>query len=69
MVFSNCRHPVASPGVTAKLNGALTSGGDLCNFTFSPDSRRVAYCADQDTDEVTELYSVELCIAQARRRS
>ena len=51
---------VASPGVTAKLNGPLTAGGNICNFTFSPDSQRVAYCADQDTDEVTELFTVAL---------
>jgi hypothetical protein len=51
---------VASPGVTAKLNGPLVAGGSLCNFAFSPDSQRVAYCADQDTDEVTELYTVAL---------
>jgi WD40 repeat protein len=51
---------VASPGVTAKLNGPLTAGGSICNFKFSPDSQRVAYCADQITDDVTELFTVEV---------
>src|SRR5262245_56446474 len=51
---------VASPGVTAKLNGTLVAGGNVCNFEFSPDSQRVAYCADQITDDVTELFTVAL---------
>jgi Tol biopolymer transport system component len=51
---------VASPGVTAKLNGPLVAGGNICNFKFSPDSARVAYCADQITDDVTELFTVAL---------
>ena len=32
----------------------------MCRFEFSPDSKRVAYCADQDTDETMELYTVAL---------
>jgi Tol biopolymer transport system component len=50
----------ASAGV--KLNGPLVAGGnvDLFDFRISPDSSRVVYKADQDTNNVTELYSVPL---------
>jgi Tol biopolymer transport system component len=44
----------ASTGV--KLNGSLVTGGDVYNFKVSPDSSRAVYRADQDTDEVVELY-------------
>jgi hypothetical protein len=44
-----------------KLNGSLVDGGDVtAPFHISPDSRRVVYRADQDTDGVNELYSVSL---------
>ena len=40
-----------------KLNGALVAGGNLSGIhRFGPDSSRVVYRADQDTDEVFELY-------------
>lgn len=42
----------------AKLNDALPSGGDVYGFEVTPDSSRVVYLGDQDTDEVRELYSV-----------
>jgi protease II len=32
--------------------------GDICNFEIAPNSQRVAYCADQQTDGVIELYTV-----------
>jgi len=43
-----------------KINGPLVSGGGVTNYSlqFSPDSSRVLYLADQDTDQVFELYSV-----------
>ena len=41
-----------------KLNSALPPGGDVDRFQFSPDGSRVLYLAEQDTDEVDELYSV-----------
>ena len=43
-----------------KLNAELTPSGDVyCRgIQFSPDGSRVLYLADQDTDEVDELYSV-----------
>jgi hypothetical protein len=41
------------------LNGNLTTGGDggdVTTFQISPDSGRVVYIADQDTNAVLELY-------------
>jgi Tol biopolymer transport system component len=53
--------PLTGPaGAGVKLNGALVTGGDMLNFQISPDSSRVVYVADQQTDEVGELYSVPL---------
>jgi hypothetical protein len=46
--------------VNIKLNGPLAVGCYISNFQISPDSNRVVYRADQDTDEVYELYSVPL---------
>ncbi len=50
----------ASAGV--KLNRPLPVGGDVDfkNFAVSPDSSRVVYVADQDIDEVDEIYSVPI---------
>ncbi len=47
-------------GSLVKLNGALTAGGAVRSgsVTFSPDSAQVVYIADQQTDEVFELFSV-----------
>lgn len=45
-----------------KVNGPLVTGGDVVNnqdaFQWSPDGSRLAYSADQDTDNVYELYTV-----------
>lgn len=67
-IFELYSVPVTGPiTATVKLNGALTSGGDVGYFfpsgtpTFfyiTPDSSRVIYFADQDTDNSYELYSV-----------
>lgn len=49
----------ASDGV--KLNGVLVSGGDVgSGFLIDCDSSRVVYGADQQSDEVIEIYSVPL---------
>ena len=50
----------ASEGV--KLNSALPEGGDVDfkNFAVSPDSSRVVYVADQEIDEVDEIFSVPI---------
>ncbi len=52
-----------SPSLAAlinyKLNDRLALGGDVVYYSVqvSPDSSRVVYRADQDTDEVDELYA------------
>lgn len=38
----------------------LVSGRDLRGIAVAPDSRHIVYVADQDTDEVFELFGVEL---------
>ena len=49
--------PLGGPAAAGiKLNGALVAGGNVGIFQISPDSSRVVYRADQDTDEVFELY-------------
>lgn len=52
-------------GTAVKLNGPLVSGGDVFGvysrgFQVSPDSLRVIYLADQEADEVFDLYSVPI---------
>ncbi len=49
--------PTANPGTSKKLNGSLVAGGDVCRFKFSPDSKRVAYCADRGRRRGAELYT------------
>jgi len=45
-------------GTSTKLNGTLTTGGDvLTGVLISADSTRVAYRADEVTDTVIELFS------------
>jgi Tol biopolymer transport system component len=47
----------ATPPV--RLNASLPAGGDVLNdYLFTPDGTRVLYVADQDQDEVAELFSV-----------
>jgi hypothetical protein len=52
--------PLDGGAVPVKLSGPLVGGGDVGGggrlFQTSPDSRHVVYTADQDTDEVYELY-------------
>ena len=45
---------------TTRLNGPLAAGGDVFEFTLASDSTRAVYRADEDTDQVAELYSVRL---------
>ena len=55
--------PIEGPAsVGVKLNDPLPVGGDVAfkKFTVSPDSSRVVYIADQETDEVDEIYSVPI---------
>lgn len=59
-------YSVPSDGSQApvRLNGTLVSGGDVSGaaetFQISPDSSFVAYLADQETDDVSELYVVPI---------
>ena len=52
---------LAAPAVVQvsniKLNTVLVAGGNVWDFAVSPDSSRVVCLADQDTDEVQELYA------------
>jgi Tol biopolymer transport system component len=49
-----------APGAPVKLNPELVGGGDVSTFfEWSPDSKRLVYLADQDTNEVQELYVVD----------
>ncbi len=53
--------PIGGPAASGiKLNGVLTEGGAVSNFEISPDSSRVVYHADQDTNGVYELYGVPI---------
>lgn len=53
--------PIDGSAAPVKLNGPLVSGGDVIGlFQISPDSSRVAYTADQETDEMDELFGVPL---------
>jgi len=55
-------------GHSVRLNGGLIAGGNVAGtapeverpFSISPDSQRVVYLADQERDEVYELYSVPI---------
>lgn len=53
--------PIAGGTAPRVLNGALVAGGDVApGFRISPNGARVVYRADQDIDDVPELYSVAL---------
>ncbi|MEM7705010.1 MAG: hypothetical protein AAF358_05625 [Pseudomonadota bacterium] len=43
-----------------KLNGPLVEGGEILSFAISADGAKVVYLADEDIDEVDELYSVSI---------
>ena len=58
-VFELYSAPIDGSSGATKLNGALAAGGSVdWTFLISGDSSRVVYLADQNTDEVFELYSV-----------
>ena len=46
--------------VRIKLNGNLVPGGEVQAYEVSADGARVVYIADQDSDELFELYSVRV---------
>ncbi|MGE3855232.1 MAG: Calx-beta domain-containing protein, partial [Planctomycetota bacterium] len=51
-------------GTPVQLNGALVAGGDVrsqnISFGFSPDGKFVFYIADQNEDDVDELFLVDI---------
>ncbi len=48
------------PGVSIKVNSALTAGGNANVFAFSEDGDTVVYVADQEVDMKRELYLVSI---------
>ncbi len=50
----------AAPGPAQRVNGPLVTGGAVVDFAWSPDSTRLVYSAEQDTDAVVELYLVDV---------
>lgn len=70
------RVPADGSGLPQKLNPPLVTNGDVGDtFTathivlVSPDGTRVVYLADQDVDEIYELYSVPLAGGAATKLS
>lgn len=63
-VFELYTVPADGSQAAVRLNGTLVTGGDVSGaadaFQISPDSSYVAYLADQETDDVTELFVVPL---------
>lgn len=59
-VFELYVRAIDGSGSTIKLSYPQVSGGNVDTFILSPDSSRVIYRADQNTDGVNELYSVPL---------
>ncbi len=53
--------PIKGPAaVGIKINGHLVPNGIVYHYTISPDGSRVVYTADQETNNVFEIYSVPL---------
>ncbi|MEM7287530.1 MAG: hypothetical protein AAF480_14355 [Actinomycetota bacterium] len=60
LLFEIWRVPT-SGGTPERLNGTLAGGsGDVQSFVVSPTSGHVVYVADEDTDNLNEVYSVAL---------
>jgi hypothetical protein len=53
----------ASGGGSIQINGVLTANGDVTAFAITPDGLSVVYRADQDFDEVFELYRTVIASA------
>jgi Tol biopolymer transport system component len=50
---------VVDQATAIKLNGPLVAGGSVLEAQLTPDGNRIVYLADQDTNGVPELYSVD----------
>jgi hypothetical protein len=67
-VFEIYSAPIDGTSAAVKLNGAFVAGGDVestMDFAVSPEGGHVIYRADQDVDEVFELFSVPVTGGQA----
>jgi hypothetical protein len=62
LVFELFSVPIDGPAASAvKISGSMTTGGIVQNdIEISPDSSRVVYNADQDTNGTYEIYSVPI---------
>jgi Tol biopolymer transport system component len=56
-------------GAVEKINAPLVAGGDVSTFLaqIDPKGRRVAYRADQDVDDVFEVYLADLKTGAVRQ--
>ncbi len=54
---------------TVRLNGALTSGGDVFSYRVSPDGSQIAYVADQVVDGQYDLFVVSATGSNLMRMS
>lgn len=62
--------PVDGSALPVKLNGELVENGDVGfggTFYISPDSQWVVYLADQETNDVDELFSVPITGGEAKK--
>jgi Tol biopolymer transport system component len=58
-----------TPGTPVQVNAPLVTNGDvLTGYRFSPDSTKLAYVADQDTDAVNELFIATVSATPTRVR-
>jgi len=65
-VFELFQVNIATPGASVKLNGTITTvGGDVTEFSITPDGTSVVYRADQRFDEIFELFRVLFASPQA----
>jgi len=72
--FELFRVPLAGGAAPVRLSGGLVAGGDVASqfgreFAFSSDSRWVVYLADQEVNDLFELYRVPLAGRAPVRRS
>lgn len=51
---------VDSSGNITRISPALVKGGKIAQFALSPDGKKIVYLADQETDNVFELYLMNI---------
>jgi Tol biopolymer transport system component len=61
-VFELFITPIDASHAPVRLSGTMVSGGDVkgTHFLLSPDGARAVYLADQETDEVFELFAAPI---------